>query len=103
MTKVTNKKDATKEIVSGANKALEKATQMRKNADALMQSLKKLENRFIKENEEREAQRKREEQQKVISAQSKAFTMLDDDEKAQLEAVKAAEKPAAKAEQKAAP
>ena len=86
MTRV-NKKDATKELASGASKVLDQATKMRKSADALMQSLRKMENRFAREEEERAAQKRREEQEKVLSSHSKAFTMLDEDEKAAMEAV----------------
>ena len=68
MTKV-NKKDATKELAAGASKVLDKASRMRKSADALMQSLRKMEARFTKEEEERAAQKRREEQQKVLLEQ----------------------------------
>ena len=95
MTKV-NKKDATKELAAGASKVLDQATRMRKSADALMQSLRKLENRFAREEEERAAQKRREEQQKVLSSHSKAFTMLDEDEKAALAAARAEDEVAAK-------
>ena len=87
MTKVT-KKDATKELAAGAQKVLDHASKMRKGADSLMQSLRKLENRFNREAEELQAQKRRDEQQKMLSAQSKAFTMLDEDERAALEAAK---------------
>ena len=95
MTKV-NKKDATKELAAGATKVLDKASRMRKSADALMQSLRKLESRFTKEEEERAAQKRREEQQKVLSSHSKAFTMLDEDEKAAIAAARAEDEAAAR-------
>ena len=94
MTKV-NKKDATKELAAGASKVLDKASRMRKSADALMQSLRKMEARFTKEEEERAAQKRREEQQKVLSSHSKAFTMLDEDEKAAIAAARAEDEAAA--------
>ena len=96
MTKV-NKKDATKELAAGASKVLDKASRMRKSADALMQSLRKMEARFTKEEEERAAQKRREEQQKVLSSHSKAFTMLDEDEKAAIAAARAEDEAAAAA------
>ena len=95
MTRV-NKKDATKELASGASKVLDQATKMRKSADALMQSLRKMENRFAREEEERAAQKRREEQEKVLSSHSKAFTMLDEDEKAAMEAARAEDEAAAR-------
>ena len=89
MTKV-KLKDATKELAAEAQKVLGDATRVRKGADSLVQSLKKLENRFQREKEEAAAQLRREEQQKAAAAHSKAFTMLDDEEKAQVAAVQAA-------------
>ena len=97
MTRVS-KKEATKELAASASEVLSKATKMRKSADTLMQSLKKMENRFNKEEEERAAQKRREEQEKVLSSHSKAFTMLDDDEKAAVEAARAQDAAARKAD-----
>ncbi len=88
MTKV-NKKDTNKELAANASKVLNEATRMRKSAETLMQSLRKMEQGFTRQVEEAAAQKKREEQQKLLSTQSKAFTMLDDDEKAQIEAARA--------------
>ena len=100
MTKV-KLKDATKELAADASKVLSEATRVRKSADSLVQSLKKLESRYVREKEEKAAQQRREEQQKVISSHSKAFTMLDEEEKAQVAAVQAAaEREALEAEQK---
>ena len=79
MTKV-KLKDATKELATGAGAVLNDATRVRKSADALMQSLRKLEVKFTREEEERVAREKREEQEKLLSSHSKAFTMPDDDE-----------------------
>ncbi len=95
MTRV-NKKEATKELAAGASKVLEKASKMRDSADALMKSLKKMESRFNREEEERAAQKRREEQEKVLSSHSKAFTMLDEDEKAAVEAARAQDEAARK-------
>ena len=78
MTKV-KLKDATKELATGAGAVLSDATRVRKSADALMQSLRKLEVKFTREEEERVAREKREEQEKLLSSHSKAFTMPDDD------------------------
>jgi len=96
MTNVKSK-GATKELAVDAQKVLGDATRVRKGADSLVQALKKLENRFQREKEEAAAQQRREEQQKAIASHSKAFTMLDDEDKAQIAAAEAAEKAAAKA------
>ena len=79
MTKV-KLKDATKELATGAGAVLNDATRVRKSADTLMQSLRKLEVKFTREEEERVAKEKREAQEKLLSSHSKAFTMPDDDE-----------------------
>ena len=92
MTKV-KLKDATKELAAGAGVVLNDATRVRKSADTLMQSLRKLEVKFTREEEERVAKEKREAQEKLISSHSKAFTMPDDDEP-QAAPVKAETKPA---------
>ena len=55
MTKV-KLKDATKELAAEAQKVLGDATRVRKGADSLVQSLKKLESRFQREKEEAAAQ-----------------------------------------------
>ena len=101
MTNVKSK-GATKELAVEAQKVLGDATRVRKGADSLVQSLKKLENRFQREKEEAAAQLRREEQQKAIASHSKAFTMLDDEDKAQIAAAEAAEKAAKEAAAKAA-
>ncbi len=98
MTNVKSK-GATKELAFEAQKVRDDAARVRKSADSLVQSLKKLEGRFQREKEEAAAQLRREEQQKAIASHSKAFTMLDEDEKAQ---IAAAEKAAAEAAAKAA-
>ena len=98
MTNVKSK-GATKELAVEAQKVLGDATRVRKGADSLVQALKKLENRFQREKEEAAAQLRREEQQKAIASHSKAFTMLDDEDKAQIAAAEAA---AAKAAQEKA-
>ena len=101
MTKV-KLKDATKELATGAGAVLSDATRVRKSADALMQSLRKLEVKFTREEEERVAREKREEQEKLLSSHSKAFTMPDDDEP-QAQPVPKAEAPAQAQPQQAAP
>ncbi|MBQ8556416.1 MAG: translation initiation factor IF-2, partial [Clostridia bacterium] len=101
MTKV-KLKDATKELVAEATKVRDDASRVRKSAEGLIQSLKALENGFVKARDEQAAQAKREEQQKKLSDHSKAYVMLDADEQAQLDAAAAEAKAAKKAEAKAA-
>ena len=104
-----NLKDATKELVAEATGILEEATRIRKNADGLFETLKRLDMEMNRQAEEEAARRRQQEQMKAQSAHTKAFTMLDDDEKKMVEeaqkespATKPAEeepaKPAPKAE-----
>ena len=89
-------KDATKELVEEASGILEEATRIRKDADSLFETLKRLDAEMNRQAEEEAARRRQQEQLKVQSAHTKAFTMLDDDEKQMMEA-------AMQAEQKAKP
>ncbi len=100
MTKV-KLKDATRELLADATKVKEEASRARKGAENLLQSLRALENGFVKANEEKDAEMKRAEAEKQRADHSKAYVMLDADEKAALDA---AEKEAArvKAEKAAA-
>ena len=97
MTKV-KLKDATRELLKGAEETLSKLSGMRKNADALAQLAKKQENQFVREEERRRAEEKQAEQERLISQHAKAFTMPDtDDEPKPVQtapAPKAEEKPA---------
>ena len=97
MTKV-KLKDATRELLKGAEETLSKLSGMRKNADALAQLAKKQENQFAREEERRRAEEKQAEQERLISQHAKAFTMPDtDDEPKPVQtapAPKAEEKPA---------
>ncbi len=104
MTKV-KLKDATKELAQDASKVLGDAVRVRKSADALVKSLREVRDGFVRKQEEQAAKLRREEQQKVISSHSKAFTMLDEDEQAQVAAVQAAaaQEQAEAAEQSARP
>ncbi len=79
MTTKVNLKDATKELVTGASGVLENAVRIRKNADSLLDSLKKAEAGFVQAREDELARRRKEEQIKAQSAHTKAYTMPDDD------------------------
>ena len=74
-------KDATKVLVEEASGILEQATQVRKNADYLYDTLKRMDMEMNRQIEEEAARRRQQEQLKAQSAHTKAFTMLDEDEK----------------------
>ena len=79
MTKV-RLKDATKELLKGAEDMLGSVSSMRKSADDLAQAARKLENQFLREEEQRRAEEKQAEQQRLLSQHAKAYTMPDMDE-----------------------
>ncbi|MBQ7848108.1 MAG: translation initiation factor IF-2, partial [Clostridia bacterium] len=79
MTKV-KLKDATKDLLKGAADMLTSVSSMRKNADDLTQAARKLEAKFLREEEQRRAEEKQAEQQRLISQHAKAYTMPDTDE-----------------------
>ncbi len=81
-----NLKDATKELAEGASEILERATRIRKEADSLFDMLKRMDADMNRRREEENARRKQQEQLKAQSAHTKAFTMLDEDEKQLMEA-----------------
>ncbi|MBQ6513819.1 MAG: translation initiation factor IF-2 [Clostridia bacterium] len=80
-----NLKDATKELVAEASGILEEATRIRKEADSLFDTLKRMDMEMNRQAEEEAARRRQQEQMKAQSAHTKAFTMLDDDEKQMME------------------
>jgi len=82
MTKV-KLKDATRDLLKGAAEMLSNVSSMRKNADDLTQAARKLEAKFLREEEQRKADEKQAEQQRLISQHTKAYTMPDTDEPAQ--------------------
>ena len=92
-------KDATKELLADATKVKEEASRARKGAENLLQSLRALENGFLKANEEKDAEMKRAEAEKQRADHSKAYVMLDAEERA---AIEAAEKEAARVKAEAA-
>jgi len=95
MTKV-KLKDATRELLADATKVKEEASRARKGAENLLQSLRALESGFVKANEEKDAEMKRAEAEKQRADHSKAYVMLDAEERA---AIEAAEKEAARAKE----
>ena len=97
-------KDATKVLVEEATGILEEATRIRKDADSLFDTLKRMDAELNRQAEEEAARRRQQEQLKAQSAHTKAFTMLDDDEKQMMEAARQEESAgkAEKAEEKPA-
>ena len=94
-----NLKVATRELVEQATEILDRTKRARREADALFDTLKRMNEDLNRAKEEENARRRREEQMKVQSSYAKAFTMLDEDEKAQMEAARreSADKAAAEA------
>ena len=80
-----NLKDATKDLMDGASEILEQATRVRKGADALYDVLKRMDADLNRKKEEEAARKKQQEQMRVQSAHTKAYTMLDEDEKRMME------------------
>ena len=99
MTKV-KLKDATRELLKGAEETLSRLSGMRRSADALAQLAKKQENQFAREEERRRAEEKQAEQERLLSQHARAFTMPDTDDEPKSAAAPAA--PAPKAEEKTA-
>ena len=83
-----NLKDATKELVEQASGILEEATRIRKEADSLFDTLRRMDAEMNRQAEEEAARRRQQEQLKAQSAHTKAFTMLDEDEKQMMEAAR---------------
>ena len=73
-----------RELVEQSAEILAKATRARRDADAMFDELKRMDAAIARRKEEAAAQRKREEQMRVQSTHSRAFTMLDEEEKAQM-------------------
>ena len=81
-----NLKDATRELLEGASGILEQATRVRKNADSLFGVLKQMDADMNRQREEEASRKRQQEQLRAQSSHTKAFTMLDDDEKQLMEA-----------------
>ena len=95
--------NTTRELVEQSAEVLSRATQARKDADAMFDELKRMDAAIARRKEEAAAQRKREEQMRVQSTHSRAFTMLDDEEKAQMEAALREDREKVVQKEKAAP
>ena len=75
-----------RELVEESAEILEKATRARRDADSIFEELKRMDAAIARRKEETAALRKREEQLRAQASHSRAFTMLDEEEKAQMEA-----------------
>ena len=105
--------DATKELSRGAAKLLEDVSSVRQQAEKTLAELRRIESSFMRAEEAQREEKRREEQEKALKSQSKAWTMPDDAPEAEekkeapkpAEPVKAAEQPVEKpqAAVKAAP
>ena len=80
-----NLMNTARELVEESGEILEKATRARRDSDAMFDELRRMEAAITQRKEEAAAQKRREEQMRVQSTHSRAFTMLDDEEKAQME------------------
>ena len=88
--------DATKELSRRAAKLLGDVTGVRTAAEKTLAELRKIENGFTQQQEAERGEKRREEQQKALSSQSKAWTMPDDVPVEKTEEKKEEPKPAAK-------
>ncbi len=79
MTK-TKLKDATKDLLKDAETVMESVASVRKGADELVQTLRKFETQYTREEEQRRAEEKQAEQQRLAQQHTKAYTMPDADE-----------------------
>ena len=105
--------DATKELSRSAAKLLEDVSSVRQQAEKTLAELRRIESSFMRAEEAQREEKRREEQEKALKSQSKAWTMPDDAPEAEekkeapkpAEPVKAAEQPVEKpqAAVKAAP
>ncbi len=71
--------EATKELNAQSGVMLEETARVRRNIDSLLQSLRKQEGLFARQEEEARAKKKLEEQQLLTRQHAKAWTMPDDD------------------------
>ena len=72
--------EATKEINQQAGAILEEASRIRRSLEGVMQSLRKQEAKFQREEEEEKARKRQEEQAELAKQHTKAWTMPDEDE-----------------------
>lgn len=78
------KRDIKKELEQRAASLSGVAEKLRKNVEGLLSQLKQQENSFIRADEEKRIRQKQQEQQELIQSHTKAWTMPDDEPKAEI-------------------
>ena len=86
--------EATKELGRKADEMLENSGRVRKSLDSVIQGLRRKRNQFRLIEEEEQKRKKLEEQQLLMSQHTKAWVMMDDEQKAAMEIASAAAQPA---------
>ncbi len=86
--------EATKELGRKADEMLENSGRVRRNLDSVIQGLRRKRNQFRLIEEEEQKRKKLEEQQLLMSQHTKAWVMMDDEQKAAMEIASAAAQPA---------
>ncbi len=81
MTK-TNLKDATRDLLQSSETVMESVADVRKGADVLMHMLRKLENQYVREEEQRREGEMLAEQERLAQTHTRAYTMPDSEEEA---------------------
>lgn len=85
-----NMNEATKELNQRSGVVLAETERIKRNASILLQALKQQESMFIRKEEEERARIKNLEHQELIRNQTKAWTMLDEEEQALVSEISAA-------------
>ncbi len=83
----TNLKDATKDLLQSSETVMESVADVRKGADVLMHTLRKMENQYLREEEIRREEEMLAEQERLAQTHTKAYTMPDVEEEAAAEPV----------------
>ena len=82
-------KDTIKDLNQKAGVILSETERVLRNADIMLQMLKQQESVFLRQEDEERQRQKHEQQQQMLQAQTKAWTMPDEDEQAILDAAAA--------------
>ena len=94
--------EATKELGKKADEMLEDSSRVRKSLDSVIQGLRRKRNQFRLIEEEEQKKKKLEEQQLLMSQHTKAWVMMDDEQRAAVESA-AAQAESAPAQEQPAP
>ncbi len=79
-------KDTIKDLNQKAGVILSETERVKRNADIMLQMLRQQESVFLRQEEEERQRQRHEQQQQLMQAQTKAWTMPDEDEQAILDA-----------------